>query len=196
MWVFIHPFLSYWSGPSEMVFIMRITLCFHYSMFCKIFTFFQIVIPLHMELCVKIFLVEFILPLFMRMHALIISSILCIKPLQVFILQIINSKMTSQLVIKFIKAMPASFFPISAKFDQSKQFHGKQVFEPLEGFFSFSFDWIVRISNGEHKLMCVCLFISVYKTSYTKKIAKFHVFNFTSIEKLIHRNLYFRKEPF
>lgn len=45
--------------------------------------------------------------------------------------------MTSHLLIKFIKAMPASCFLISAKFDQSKQFHSEQVFEPLEGFFLF-----------------------------------------------------------
>lgn len=47
----------------------------------------------------------------------------------------LNSMMTSHLLVKFIKAMPASCFPVSAKFDRSEQFHSKQVFEPLEGLF-------------------------------------------------------------
>lgn len=92
--------------------------------------------------------------------------------------------MTSHLLIKSIKAIPTSCFPISAKFDQFQS----QVFEPLEGFFLF----LLRISNGAHEV--VCGFLLAY-TVY-KKIAKTHVINFAVIEKLIHRTLYFRKKPF
>jgi len=43
--------------------------------------------------------------------------------------------MTSHLLIKFLEAIPASCFPISVKFVQSKQVHSKQIFESLEGVF-------------------------------------------------------------
>lgn len=45
---------------------------------------FQIVMPLYMELYVKIFLLVFTLPLVMPTHTVVISNIICVKPLHGF----------------------------------------------------------------------------------------------------------------